>query len=125
MPQVVRAYGREGLEIADIWHAANKKAKSKAKSKNGSNSSAPRCPGFSKPRTDSEHYLVVGVNDIQDLPDCPINFEYGKPFLPNSMIAGVPSEMQRMHSWYTRACRLGLSSIWARYVTRIFPEQKI
>uniref|UniRef100_K3ZL19 Uncharacterized protein n=1 Tax=Setaria italica TaxID=4555 RepID=K3ZL19_SETIT len=27
----------------------------------------------------------------------------------------VPGEMQRMHSWYTRACRLGLKDLWAQY----------
>ena len=76
-------------------------------------------------RTDSEHHLVVGVDDIQELPDCPINFEYGKPFLLDFMIEGVPSDMQRMHSWYTRACRLGLSSIWARYDPDIFEPKDI
>jgi hypothetical protein len=32
---VIRAYGnqKEGKELADIWHAANKKAESKAMSK--------------------------------------------------------------------------------------------
>ena len=32
----------------------------------------------------------------------------------------VPGFMQRMHSLYTRACRLGLGSIWARYDPDIF-----
>jgi hypothetical protein len=36
------------------------------------------------------------------------------------MIEGVPNDMQRMHSWYMRACRLGLSGIWARYDPDIF-----
>jgi hypothetical protein len=117
---VIRAYERERDEIADIWHAANKKQGSKAKSKDDSNSSAIRRPGFSLPHPDSEHHLVVEVDDIQDLPDCPINFEYGKPFLSDAMIVGVPNNMQRMHSWYTRACRLGLTSMWARYVRDIF-----
>jgi hypothetical protein len=71
-------------------------------------------------RTDSEHHLVVGVDDIQDLPNCSINFEYGKPFLADAMIVGVPSDMQRTHSWYTRACRLGLTNMWARYNPDIF-----
>jgi hypothetical protein len=119
MPRVIRPYGREGLEIADIWHTANKKQGSKAKSKD-SNSSAIRQLGFSLPHTDSEHHLVIAVDDIQDLPDCTINFEYGKPFLPDTMIAGVPSDMRRMHSWYMRACRLGLTSMWARYDPDIF-----
>jgi hypothetical protein len=97
---VIRDYEKEGLEITDICHATNKKHGSKAKSENDSNSSFSRLSGFSKPRTDS---VVVGVDDIQDLLDCPINFEYGKPFRLDSMLVGVPREMQRMHSWYTRA----------------------
>jgi hypothetical protein len=72
------------------------------------------------PCTDSEHHLVVGVDDIQDLPDCLINLEYGKPFLLDAMIAGVPSDMQLMHSWYTKACRLGLTRLWAQYDLDIF-----
>jgi hypothetical protein len=32
----------EGKEIADLWHTANKKDKSKAKSKDDSNSSSSR-----------------------------------------------------------------------------------
>uniref|UniRef100_K3XSL7 Uncharacterized protein n=1 Tax=Setaria italica TaxID=4555 RepID=K3XSL7_SETIT len=72
-------------------------------------------PGYSKPRTDTKYNLVVGVDDIPDLPDCPKKFEYGKPLLPDWAITGIPGEMQRMHNWYTRACRLGLRTIWARY----------
>jgi hypothetical protein len=66
---VIRAYERERDEIADIWHAANKKQGSKAKSKDVSDSSVSRQLGFSLPRTDSEHHLVVGVDDIRDLQD--------------------------------------------------------
>jgi hypothetical protein len=33
--------------------------------------------------------------------------------------------MQKMHILYTRACRLGLSSIWARYDSDIFGEKDI
>jgi hypothetical protein len=63
---VIWAYGREGSEIADIWHAANKKQGSKAKSKDDSDSSGIRRPGFSLPHTELEHHLVVGVDDIPD-----------------------------------------------------------
>jgi hypothetical protein len=70
---------------------------------------------FPCPATYLERKLVVGVDDIQELPDCSINFEYGKPFLPNWVLEGVPSEMQRMHNWYMRSCRLDLRSIWAWY----------
>jgi hypothetical protein len=114
---VILPYSREGPEIADIWHATNKKQGPKSKSKNDSNFSAIRRPGFFLPRTDLEHHLVVGVDDIKDLPNCPINFEYGKPFLPDTTIAGVPSDMQRKHGWYMRACKLGLTSMRARYVS--------
>jgi hypothetical protein len=88
VPRVIRPYGREGSEVAHIWHAVNKKQGLKAKSKDDSNSIAIIRLGFSLPRTNLEHHLVVGVDDIQDLLDCPINFEYGKQFLPDAMIAG-------------------------------------
>jgi hypothetical protein len=41
---VIQALGDnlEGKEIADLWHAANKKDKSKAKSKDDSNSGSSR-----------------------------------------------------------------------------------
>jgi hypothetical protein len=120
LPRVIRSYQKEGLEIVDLWHSANMKYGSKAKLKDDSDSSTSRRRGFSLPHTNSKRHLVVGVDDIQDLPDCPVNFESGKPFLPDIMIEGVPSDMQRMHSWYTRACTLGLSSIWAQYDPDIF-----
>ena len=47
-------------------------------------------------------------------------FEYGKPFLPDSLMEGVPGFMKSMHSLYMRACRLGLRSIWAWYDSFIF-----
>ena len=72
---------------------------------------------------DDYFHRYVGVDDITDLPDCPLKFEYGKPFLPDSLMEGVPSFMKRMHSWYTRACRLGLKTIWARYDPDIFGAQ--
>jgi hypothetical protein len=33
--------------------------------------------------------------------------------------------MQRMHSWYMRACRLQLTSMWARYDPDIFGTKDI
>jgi hypothetical protein len=114
MPRMIRAYGdlEDGKEIVHMWHAANKKRpksndKSKAKSKDDSTTSARRS-GFSQPRTDTNFKLVVGVDTIDDLLDCPKIFEHRKPLLPDWAITDVPSEMQRFHSWYVRACRLGL-----------------
>ena len=91
-----------------------------AKSKDACDSSGTRRPGYSLPRTDHDFRRYVGVDDIADLPDCPLKFEYGKPFLPQFMFEGLPVYMTRMHNWYTRACRLGLRSIWARYDPDIF-----
>ena len=71
------------------------------------------------PRTDYDFHHYVGVDDIADFP-CPLKFKYGKPFLPDSLMEGVPSFMKRMHSWYTRACRLGLKTIWTWYDPDIF-----
>jgi len=78
---------KEGSEIVNRWHAANIKsdAKSKkAKSKdNLASSSGSRRSGFSTPRTDTEHKMLIGVDDIQDLDDAPIKFVYGKYLLPD------------------------------------------
>ncbi|RLM80210.1 hypothetical protein C2845_PM12G09680 [Panicum miliaceum] len=104
---------------------AKSKDKQNAKSRDDSNSSTSRRLRFSLPRTDMEHRLVVGVDDFQDLPDCPINFEYGKLFLPDWALEGVPSEMQRIHNWYMRARRLNLTSIWARYPPDTFGGKDI
>jgi hypothetical protein len=75
---VIRTLGDdpEGKEIADLWHAANKKDKSKGKSKDDSNSGSSRRHWHGL-QTD------VGVDTLLDLPDCPKSFEYGKPFLPD------------------------------------------
>ena len=77
---------KEGSEIVNRWPAANKKSDEsvkKAKSKdNPQNSSASRRSGFSMPRTDTEFKKSIGVDDIQDLDDARIKFEYGKDLLP-------------------------------------------
>ena len=122
---MIHAYGdlKDGKEIADIWHATNSKAqskdKSKAVSKDDSTKSARRS-GFSKPLTNMNFKLVVAVDAVQDLEDCPKVFHYGKQFLPDWAIKDVPSEMQRMQNWYMRACRLGLHIIWAPYYPQVF-----
>jgi len=94
--------------------------KAQEKSKDVSDSSATRRLDVSVPRTDHDFIRKIGVDDIADLPDCPIKFEYGKDFLPHSMLEGCPGFMKRMHTWYRRACRLQLTSIWARYRPEIF-----
>jgi hypothetical protein len=87
--RVIRALGDdpEGKEIADPWHAANKKDKSKdkskAKSKDDSNSSSSRRCCFSLPRTDMDFRHDVRVDTLLDLPDCSKSFECDKPFLPD------------------------------------------
>jgi hypothetical protein len=72
---VIWAYGNnpEGKEIADLWHAANQKDKSKSKSKDDANSGASRKMGRSMPRTGTDFKHDVGVHALPDLPDCPKN----------------------------------------------------
>ena len=62
-------------------------------SKDDPNSSANKRSGFSLPRTDTEHKLDVGVDQIQGLDDCPVEFKYGKDILPDWAIEGISSEM--------------------------------
>ena len=115
---------KEGSEIVNRWHAANIKsdAKSKkAKSKdNLASSSASRRSSFSTPRTDTEHKMLIGVDDIQDLDDAAIKFVYGKDLLPDWALRDGPPFMQRLHNWYKRACILGLKTIYAPYHLDVF-----
>jgi hypothetical protein len=64
------------------WHAANKKSDEKAKKAkskdNLADCSASRRSGFSTPRTDTEHEKDIGVDDLQDLDDASLKFQYGK-----------------------------------------------
>ena len=100
---------KEGSEILNRWHATNKKSDEsvkKAKSKdNPQNSSASRRSGFSTPRTDTDFQKSIGVDDIQDLDDAPIKFEYGKDLLPG---------------WALADCRLGLRTIYAPHHPDVF-----
>ena len=89
---MIRSYQKEDSDIVNKWHAANTKERSKDKakdkSKDISDSSATRRPGVSVPRTDHEFRRKIGVDDIADLPDCLIKFEYGKDFLTHSLMEG-------------------------------------
>jgi hypothetical protein len=115
---------KEGSEIVNRWHAANKKSDEsvkKAKSKdNPENSSASRRSGFSTPCTNMEHKMLIGVDDIQDLDDAAIKFVYGKDLLPDWALRDGPPFMRRLHNWYKRACILGLKTIYAPYHLDVF-----
>jgi hypothetical protein len=102
------------------WHAANKKSK-KAKSKdNPVNCSTSRWSGFSTPRTNTEHEKDIGVDDLLDLDDAPLKFQYGKDLIPDWALRDCPSFMRRFHNWYKRACMLGLKTIYAPHHPDVF-----
>uniref|UniRef100_A0A0Q3RJW4 Uncharacterized protein n=1 Tax=Setaria italica TaxID=4555 RepID=A0A0Q3RJW4_SETIT len=77
-PQVIRVYKKEGSDIAGRWHASNKAAKmaDKMTAKTADNTQDIRRPGYYRPRTNIKYNLIIGVNDIPDLSDCPQRFEY-------------------------------------------------
>ena len=87
---------------------------------NPTNSSASRWSGFSMPRTDTEHKKSIGIDNIQDLDNAPIMFEYGKDLLPDWALKGCPPFMRRFHNWYKWTCRLGLKSIYAPHHLDVF-----
>ena len=64
------------------WHAANKKSDKKAKKAKSKDkpedSNACRRSGFSTPHTDMEHKKDTEVDDLPDLDNAPLNFQYGK-----------------------------------------------
>ena len=74
---------------------------------------------------DDYFHRYVGVDDITDLPDCPLKFEYGKPFLPQFMFEGLPVYMTRMHNWYIRGHVDLASEAFGLGMTSIFSEQKL
>jgi hypothetical protein len=64
------------------WHAANKKSDEKAKKAkskdNPADCNASRRSGFSTPCIDMKHEKDIGVDDLPDLDDVPLKFQYGK-----------------------------------------------
>ena len=54
------------------------------------------------PHTDHDFIRKIGVDDIADLADCSKKFEYGKDFLPHSLLQDCPDSMKRMHTWYRK-----------------------
>ena len=123
VPRVIQAYKNTEPDVVNRWMTANKCSNKKTiqtKKKHGKDVVVPTGPGFSKPRTDHEFFRKVGVDDIGDLPDSPMKFEYGKDLLPDWALHECPGEMQKFHSWYRRACTLGLKSIWAYVDVDVF-----
>ena len=67
-----------------------------------------------------ERKTTIWVDDIQNLDDAPIKFEYGKDLLLDWALAECPPFIQRFHNWYKRACRLGLRSIYSPHHPDVF-----
>ena len=65
---------------------------------------------------------MIGFDAIQDLPDCPLGYEHGKPFLPDWALNDehFPWEVRRFHDWYLRASKLGVQFISAHIPSRCF-----
>ena len=84
LPRVLRSYQKEkeGSEIVNRWHAANKKSYKKAKKAKSQEkpptSSGSRRSGFSTHHTDMLHNQTLAVDDLPDLEDAPLEFAYGK-----------------------------------------------
>ena len=125
VPRIIRAYEKdsEGSDIVARWHQSNK---SKNKQHDTTTTTSVNMPtiqrsGFSVPRTDTNFEKKIGVDEIPEIPGvCPLRHDWGKPLLPDWEITEIPWEMQRMHSWYMRACALGLRGIQARYPVDVF-----
>ena len=89
LPRVLRSYQKkkEGSEIVNRWHAANKKSDEKAKKAKSQEkpptSSDSRSSGFSTPHTDTVHNKVLAADGLPDLEDAPLEFPYGKDLLPS------------------------------------------
>jgi len=53
-------------------------------------------------------------------PDCPENFENGKPMLPLSQLLDDPWEVRRFHKWYMHASKLGMRDFIVRVPAEYF-----
>jgi hypothetical protein len=84
------------------WHAANKKSDEKAKKAKSKDNpvdySASRRSGFFTPRTNMKYEKDIGVDDLPDLDDAPLKFQYGKDLLPDWALKDCPSFMRRFHN---------------------------
>ena len=76
--------------------------------------------GFFYAHTDTEHKKDIEVDDLLDLDDAPLKFQYGKDLLSDWALRDCPSFMRRFHNWYKRTCRLGLKSIYAPHHLDVF-----
>ncbi|KAL6653285.1 hypothetical protein ACP70R_008863 [Stipagrostis hirtigluma subsp. patula] len=45
---------------------------------------------------------------------CPLEYQYGKDFLPDWRLKQLPWQVNRFHEWYKTACELGVRQIVAR-----------
>jgi len=62
----------------------------------------------------------LNLDEVQDLPDCSRQYEFGKLFLPDWLLSVLPGECRRFHSWYLQFARLGVKTITARYPSEVF-----
>ena len=65
---------------------------------------------------------MFGLDELPDLPDCPLRYEHGKLFLPDWVLTDdrFPGEMRKFHDWYLRACRLGVHFVCAHIPSECF-----
>ena len=105
LPRVLWSYQKkkEGSEIVNRWHAANKKSDEKAKKAKSQEkpptSSDSRSSGFSTPHTDTVHNKVLAADGLPDLEDAPLEFAYGKDLLLSWILCDCPTYTKRMHNW--------------------------
>ncbi|WVZ93308.1 hypothetical protein U9M48_039297 [Paspalum notatum var. saurae] len=111
VPTLVRTYEKDAISEVDKWL----KKKQAGKDKELTTKSVP-VPDL------KDYKSFIGLDKIADLPDCPVKYECGKPFLPDWALNSeyMPGEMKRFHNWYLRASRLGVSSVMASIPSRCF-----
>ena len=62
------------------------------------------------------------LNAIIQVPD---HFVLGKPFLSKADLVDKTMSMKRFHTWYLKACDLGLTHVLARLPAECFHLQKL
>ena len=80
----------------------------------------PQMTGYSLPRTNAEHKLSVGVDEIQDLPIFRYRLSTVKTFYRTGQYGIFQVTCRGCINWYKRACRLGLQTKYAPHHPDVF-----
>ncbi|KAJ1257082.1 hypothetical protein BS78_K222000 [Paspalum vaginatum] len=116
VPKMVRAYEKAATPEVQTWFKKVAEGNEKEKQKGKEPAKEKRATKEIDLIPDKKIYKsVLGLDQIADMPDCPLRYEHGKPFLTDWALEDKRflGEMRKIHDWYLRACRLGVHFVSA------------